>query len=39
MVDLCNICKKPLYNKEEQEAGVHFDCQNRISGDSEDNEG
>jgi hypothetical protein len=33
----CKICNKPLINKEEQDAGVHFDCQNRISGDAEDN--
>jgi hypothetical protein len=39
MVDLCKICKKPINNKEEQEAEVHFECQNRISGDAEDNEG
>jgi hypothetical protein len=39
MVDICKICNKPLYNNEEQDAGVHFDCQNRISGDAEENEG
>ncbi len=39
MVDLCEICKKPLNNKEEQETGVHFECQNRISGDAEEDEG
>ncbi len=39
MVYLCKICKKPLNNKEEQEAGVHLECQNRISGDAEEDEG
>jgi len=39
MVEICNICKKPLNNKEEQNAGVHFECQNRISGDAEGSEG
>jgi hypothetical protein len=37
MVDLCNICKKPLNNTEEKQAGFHFDCKNRISGDTEEN--
>ena len=40
MVYLCKICKKPLNNKEEQDTGFHFECQNRISGDdAEENEG
>jgi len=38
MVDLCKICKKPLNNEEEKEVGFHFECQNRISGDAEENE-
>ena len=35
MAYLCKICKKPIDNKKEQTAGVHFECQNRISGDAE----
>ena len=38
MVYLCKICKKPLNDEEEQKAGVHFECQNRISGDVEEDE-
>jgi hypothetical protein len=38
MEEICNICKKPLHNNEEKEAGLHFECQNRISGDAEENE-
>jgi hypothetical protein len=36
MVDLCKICKKPLNIKEERDAGIHFECQNRFSGDAEE---
>lgn len=39
MSQLCHICKKPLESPEEQKAGIHFECQNRISGDAEDDEG
>ena len=39
MAEICSICKKPLNKEEEQNAGVHFECQNRISGDAEGNDG
>ena len=38
MVYLCKICKKLLNGEEEKKAGVHFECQNRISGDAEEDE-
>jgi len=35
MSERCRICGKQLQTEEEQQAGVHFECQNRVSGDAE----
>jgi len=36
MSKICTICNKPMELEEEMKAGVHFECQNRVSGDAEE---